>query len=100
MILKLMPTGLLIRYGAFLVFAHLLTVVRHLISGNFRLILRVYGDAFSKRALFLSERKRFANNKTVDGSMLLNKITPRFYRAGYVKAVLFQLWQCWQPKGW
>lgn len=99
MVLKLMPAGLLVRYGAFLVFAHLMTVVRHLVSGNFRLILRVYRDAFSERAIFLAERKLFSRSQVVDSKVLMRKITSRFYRAGYVKTVMFQLWQCWQPKG-
>ncbi len=83
---KLMPAGLLWRHGLLLVLAHGLMIGRHIISGRFVLMLRVYCDALRGLPEFIAERRRYQKNP--HAYMLESYITKCFYRKGYLQSIL------------
>jgi GT2 family glycosyltransferase len=85
--IKLMPAGMLWRYGLVLLLAHLLMVGRHILAGRFSLMWRVYRDAFGQFPEFMAERKRFHPHVQPHSGALSRYITPRFYRKGYAGSV-------------
>lgn len=89
--MKLMPAGMLVRQGALLLTAHLLSIVRHLLAGHGRLLWAVYRDAWAGRAPILAERKRFATHAQLSSAQLHRRFARRFYRAGYWRLALQQL---------
>ena len=89
--MKLMPTAVLRRYGALLLLAHVLSIVRHTLAGHGRLLWTVYRDAWAQRAAFLQERERWAHDATLGATQLAKRFAPRFYRAGYWRVAWDQL---------
>lgn len=85
---KLIPAGMLWRYGLLLLFAHALMLGRHILSGRFSLMLKVYRDALRRFPEFMAERKQFNNHVLVRRHALDGFITRRFYRKGYLQRVL------------
>ena len=88
---KLFPSGLLWRYGIFLLLAHFLMVGRHTIAGRFSLMWRVYRDALRRAPEFLQDRKQLARKLQGCGAapgVLSHRITRRFFRSGYLRLVL------------
>ena len=88
---KLMPAGILARYGALLLLAHLLSIVRHTLAGHGRLLVDVYRDAWRGRQVFVQERARWVRLGLPGGPTLRQRFANRFYRAGYWRLVLQQL---------
>lgn len=86
--IKLIPTGLLWRYGLFLLLAHGLMIARHTLSGRFSLMLRVYRDALRCLPEFLAERRQFKSTAQANSHVFSVYVTKRFYRKGYVQLVL------------
>ena len=86
--IKLMPAGLLWRYGLFLLLAHGLMIARHTLSGRFSLMLRVYRDALRRLPEFLAERRQLKSHAQAYGHVLNAYLTKRFYRKGYLQLVL------------
>lgn len=86
--IKLMPPGLLWRYGLFLLLAHGLMIARHTLSGRFSLMLRVYRDALRRLPEFLAERKQLKGHVQAGRDTLKACVTKRFYRKGYLQFVL------------
>ena len=86
--IKLMPVGLLLRYGLLLLLAHALMIARYALSGRFSLMLRVYRDAVRRVPEFLVERRQFAPHTNSNRNQLAKAITPRFYRRGYLLHVM------------
>ena len=88
---KLFPSGLLWRYGIFLLLAHFLMVGRHTIAGRFSLMWRVYRDALRCAPEFFQERRQLAGqlkDSNVAKDAVIHLITRRFYRSGYLRFVL------------
>ncbi|MFN7154904.1 MAG: glycosyltransferase family 2 protein [Acidovorax sp.] len=85
--IKLMPQGMFLRYGLFLLLAHMLMTARHILAGRFSLIWRVYRDALRQMPEFMAERKSLRPHLQLHYSALPSFITPRFYRAGYARMV-------------
>ena len=88
---KLFPSGLLWRYGIFLLLAHFLMVGRHTIAGRFSLMWRVYRDALRCAPEFFQERRQLAGqlkDSNVATDAVIHLITRRFYRSGYLRFVL------------
>lgn len=85
--LKLIPTGLLIRYGPLLLAAHGANAARYLLSGQARLLWRIYRDAWTQRQAFISERRHWARHPQAS-ARLRPLIAPRFYRKGYLRQLL------------
>lgn len=86
--IKLMPAGLLWRYGLFLLLAHGLMIARHTLSGRFSLMLRVYRDALRRLPEFLAERRQLKSHAQADSHALSAYVTKRFYRKGYLQLML------------
>lgn len=86
--IKLMPSGLLWRYGLFLLLAHGLMIARHTLSGRFSLMLGVYRDAWHRLPEFLVERKQLSGHVQAHREALKTRVTNRFYRKGYLQSVL------------
>ncbi len=89
--MKLMPTAILVRYGALLLLAHVLSVIRHTLAGHGRLLLEVYRDAWKQRRAFLQERGIWARSSRLSARQLMQRLAPRFYRAGYWRLAWGQL---------
>lgn len=85
---KLLPADVLLRFGAWLLLAHVLSIARHGLFGRWRLLWRVYRDAFARLPEFWRERKRFQQGGTSSGIWLSAHISPGFYRARYLSHVL------------
>lgn len=85
---KLMPAGMLWRYGLLLLLAHASMMARYGLAGRFTLMLRVYRDAFRKLPEFLAERKSFHRHIVRSRNALQIYVTPRFYRKGYARMIL------------
>ncbi|MBS0599356.1 MAG: glycosyltransferase [Proteobacteria bacterium] len=85
---KLMPVGMLWRYGLLLVFAHVLMLGRHTLSGRFSMMLKVYRDALRRFPEFMAERKQFKSHVLAPCHALDSFITERFYRKGYLQSIL------------
>ena len=86
--IKLMPAGLLWRYGFLLLVAHLLMILRHTMAGRFSLILKVYRGSFQRLPEFLAERRHLQYHFGVSSKILQSRVTKRFYRPGYVWLIL------------
>lgn len=86
--IKLMPAGMLWRYGLVLLLAHVLMVGRHTLAGRFSLMWRVYRDAFGRFPEFMAERKRLRPHIQSHRGALPRYVTPRFYRKGYAGSVV------------
>lgn len=82
--LKLIPAGLLIRYGPLLLLAHAANVMRCLLTGQARLLWRIYRDAWGQRQAFISERQQWTRHPQA-ATRLRPLIAPRFYRKGYLR---------------
>lgn len=89
---KLMPSKILLKYGVFLILAHLMTVVRYVLSGRWRLVWRVYRDAFKCFPEYLAERKNLRALFIENGDFLASRLTARFYRKGYFHQMLASNW--------
>lgn len=85
--IKLIPAGMLWRFGPLLLLAHIAMVVRHTLSGRFLLMWRVYRDALRKLPEFMAERKRLGSHVQAQSVKLTQCVTPRFYRKGYARLV-------------
>ncbi|EXJ15985.1 glycosyltransferase family 2 protein [Imhoffiella purpurea] len=91
MIAKSVPAPLLLKYGALLLLAHLMTIARHLLSGSPRLLIDAYGDAFRRLPEMIGERGRLRLGARIGARVLDSRIAPRFYRRGYLGLVGRQL---------
>lgn len=89
--IKLMPGLVLLKYGFFLFFAHILTLGRHTLVGNFWLIMKIYRDAIKRTPEFWRERQDFSKKIRLSSKNLDSLITSRFYRGGYLSLVLQQI---------
>lgn len=89
---KLIPSTLLVKYGPLLALAHLLSIGKLLLNGEFRLLWSIYWDAFKRRSEFFLERQRFQAFCLLTSTQLDRFIAPRFYRQGYLLMSLGQLW--------
>lgn len=89
---KLIPASLLWRYALPLLLAHLLTIVRQVISGRSKVLWAIYRDAFKSFGAFYSERKQLQKVRRRDGKLLRSVMSPHFYRQGYASIVLKE-WQ-------
>lgn len=87
---KLFPGHLWARYGALLLAAHALTIVRYVLTGRARVLLRVYRDGVSGLAGFWRERSEFKSHVTATRHEVRRLIAPHFYRRGYLRGVLHQ----------
>ncbi|MGB3071117.1 MAG: glycosyltransferase [Ottowia sp.] len=85
---KLLPAGVLLQFGAWLLLAHMLSIARHGLFGRWGLLWRVYRDAFARLPEFWRERKRFHPQGSALDDRLLAHISPGFYRARYLSHVL------------
>lgn len=87
---KLFPAYLFMRYGLLLVAAHGMTIVRYVLSGRMRVLLRVYRDGFSQVPAFWRERRVFKRHVTARRHEIRPLVAPHFYRKGYLRMVLNQ----------
>lgn len=90
--LKLFPRSLLLRQGGWLFLAHFMAVVRHFLAGNGAVLWLVYRDAWARRGEFLAEYQRFRGHVKLTPRELRSRFAAGFYRRGYFRLVLGQLW--------
>lgn len=88
--IKLIPAGILWRYGLLLMLAHVMVIARHTFAGRFLLMFRVYRDAFRRLPEVMTERKRLRPHLESHFKSLPRYLTPRFYRKGYARLVVQQ----------
>ena len=89
---KLIPTRLLIRFGALHFIAVLLSVTHHILRFRLRLVARIISSCLLGLVDAHEDRIRILAN--AETSILLEqKIAPRFYRRGYFVAALRRLIQ-------
>lgn len=91
--MKLMPRALLFRQGVWVLLAHVMTLGRHLLAGNASLLWAVYRDAWTQRRSFLLEYQQFQAHVKLSPQQLRLRLAPGFYRRGYYRLVLKQLWR-------
>ncbi len=89
---KLIPSSMFWRFAPQWLLAHVLTVVRQVLSGRARLLWAVYRDAFKKFGDIRQERQRFAPLRRADAAALRTVMSPRFYRQGYA-AIAWNEWK-------
>lgn len=85
---KLMPPAMRWRHAPQLGLAHLLTIVRQILSGRARLLWTIYRDAWGQRATFLAEQRRLSQLPRVNWNAVRQHISPHFYRQGYASVVI------------
>lgn len=85
--IKLLPSGLFLRYGWLLLLAHVLTIGRHTLLGRWGLLWRIYRDALARAPEFWRERRSFRDKGQPIGARLTPYINPTFYRARYLSHV-------------
>lgn len=87
---KLFPGYLWLRYGWLLFAAHLMTIVRYLVSGRVRVLFRMYRDGFVHLRTFWGERRSLRPHILASREEVLRLVAPRFYRRGYLRLALSQ----------
>jgi GT2 family glycosyltransferase len=92
---KLIPSSVFWRYAPQWLLAHVLTVVRQVLSGRAGLLWAVYRDAFKKLGDIRLERQRFAPLRRTNGAALRTVMSPRFYRQGYAAIAWNELKRIW-----
>jgi GT2 family glycosyltransferase len=90
--IKLMPTAILLRHSLSLVLLHAMIIGRTLAVGHVRLLFSIYRDALAQGASVLAERRRFQRYVKLTPQQLGGRFAPGFYRQGYLRLVLMQLW--------
>jgi GT2 family glycosyltransferase len=89
---KLVPGRLLLKYGPFLLAAHMLSVAKLVLNGELALLAAIYKDALRRLPEFLGERRRFRQVRQLPVRELDALIAKSFYRRGYLAFSLRQLW--------
>ncbi len=89
---KLMPMVLRLRHSPSSLAAQMMTVVRYTLDGRLGVLLRVYKDAYARRAEFRQEGMRLSAYWKLNARALRRRFSSRFYRKGYIKLALAQLW--------
>lgn len=95
---KLIPVGVFWRFAPQWLLAHVLTLVRQVLSGRAGLLWRVYRDALEQFGAIRLERQRFALQRRTDGASLRAAMSPRFYRRGYATVVWTEWKRRWMGK--
>ena len=88
---KFMPTSLLVRNALWLLLAHLLNVVKQIISGRPRVLFALYRDAFRQHRAMFEERVRLKGVVRSNPAALSRMLSKRFYRKGYSTIVMGDL---------
>lgn len=103
MICKGIPGRLLLKYGVLLALAHAMSTARQLVSGQWRLIFRVYRDALCGLPAIWRERQQCLSQARSSWRELDRVIARQFYRQGYLHVVTAQLSTFYREKfgkGW
>ena len=98
MVVKSIPMLMLIKYGFFLLLVHGMAIARQVLLGNSGLLLAVYRDALRGLPAMLRDRSRLREVSRGGRCALEERITRQFYRAGYAKLVLGQLYNLYRLK--
>jgi len=88
---KLLPIRLLLRYGGWLLLAHMLLIVRHLLAGHPGVVFRAYRDAAKRFPELLVERRVLRHLRTQGAGAISARLSSSFYQSGYARLVLTQL---------
>lgn len=88
---KAIPSRLLIKYGILLLAAHAMTIMRHLVAGQPRLLFDVYRDARRGFSSMRKERRLLGACARISMGELDAYIARRFYRRGYLGVVFSQV---------
>lgn len=103
MVCKGIPGRLLLKYGVLLALAHAMSTARQLVSGQWRLVFRVYRDALRGLPAVWRERKQCLSQARLPWRELDRVIAGQFYRQGYLHVVTTQLSAFYREKfrkGW
>ncbi|MFD2113217.1 glycosyltransferase family 2 protein [Thiorhodococcus fuscus] len=88
---KLLPMRLLLRYGAWLLLAHMLLIMRHLLAGHPGVVFRAYSDAAKRFPELLLERRMLKPLRAQGAGAISARLSSSFYQSGYARVVLAQL---------
>jgi GT2 family glycosyltransferase len=92
---KLVPSWLWWRHSPLILLAHVLSIVRHVLSGHPGLVWRLYRDAFRRRREFRLEYHTFRQHVKISPQLLQSRLSSGFYRRGYAGIVLRQIARSW-----
>ena len=98
MVVKSIPGHLLWKYGILFFLAHLMTIARHLVAGNPRLLIDTYRDACRAVPQMLNDRRHFQKQVCISPAELDIYIARRFYRRGYLGMVFRQIASLYRKK--
>ncbi|QGU33552.1 glycosyltransferase [Thermochromatium tepidum] len=88
---KWFSSRLLLRHLHWLLLAHTLAIVRHLLAGHPEVVYRVYRDAWRGLPACIAERRTHRRLVQQGAPRLSERMSKRFYQPGYFKVVLSQL---------
>lgn len=88
---KWFSSRLLLRQALWLLLAHVLAVVRHLLAGHPEIVYRVYRDAWRGLPACIAERRTHQALVRQGAHRLSDRMSRRFYQPGYFKLALRQL---------
>lgn len=83
MVVKNTPGSLALRYGALFLFANFLSVIQQFMLFRFRLVWRIYRDAFQGMSGILADRRQLKKSVLASNKVIGDLISARFYRRGY-----------------
>lgn len=85
---RCMPVSLMWRRGFSFLLANLMSVARLVVTGQWRLLFRVYADALRGLPRCLRSRQRIMASRRIPGKQLLPLISEKFYEPGYIPAAI------------
>jgi GT2 family glycosyltransferase len=88
---KSIPGWVLVRYLPWFLFLHAGIVLRHLLQGHWRTLLRLYRDALAGLPRVVRERRSVQASRRVTLAEFRRHIDPRFYESRFLKGAVRDL---------
>lgn len=92
MLVKCVPTRLIVRNLLWLVTMHAGIVVRHGLRGRFGVVWRLYRDALRGLPRMRRKRWQICSQGRPGIAAFAARVSPRFYDRGYLRNALHELW--------
>ncbi|HSX59126.1 MAG TPA: glycosyltransferase [Tahibacter sp.] len=99
MLLKCVPTGVILRHLPSLIAIHAGIVLRHGLRGKASVVFRLYRDALKGSLRMLRKRRRIQRERRIAPRDFARRVSVRFYDRGYVRNALRDLWAALRGKG-
>ncbi|UXI67954.1 glycosyltransferase [Tahibacter amnicola] len=97
MLLKCVPATVIWRRLPWLLAIHGGIVVRHGLRGKWRVVLRLYRDAFLGVIRMWKKRRVIRHTRVIRARDFAQRVSPRFYDRGYLRNALRELWRWRSP---